>query len=264
MERKGFIGGSDAKRILDGGWHQLWLEKMGMVEPEDLSHKFEVQLGAETERFHLDWLNKYHGFDIVRAYIESHKQHSWMKASLDGWCKTNDTFIEVKHSNGRANRDSMVDWYQPQIAHYCNVTGKDHGYLSYIAGNSAPDFFKMTPSKAYRDALLEAELAFWWYVENATPPDKLGASADGLLEKVVSEASDVRIDDMRVVDMSGNNEWAAYAGDYLAFKDKAAAFEAAKKTLKNLVEADVRIAAGHGVIVKRSKSGSLTFSETKS
>ena len=34
MERKGFLGGSDAVRIMNGDWHQLWLEKTGRVEPE--------------------------------------------------------------------------------------------------------------------------------------------------------------------------------------------------------------------------------------
>ena len=39
MDRTLGIGGSDAKRIIEGDWHTLWLEKTKRVEPVDLSEK---------------------------------------------------------------------------------------------------------------------------------------------------------------------------------------------------------------------------------
>ena len=255
MERKGFIGGSDAKRILDGDWHQLWLEKTGRAEPENLDHQFNVQLGVFTEPFHLRWLEKYHGFEFEKNLrFWMHRDHKWMQANVDGWCEVRDTFIDVKHSNARANRESMVEWYQPQMAHYCNVVGKNSGWLSYIAGNAAPDFFEIEPSIAYRKQLLDAELAFWWHVTEDTDP-YIETPIDTKL------AAEVKIDAMRVVDMTGSNAWADYAAAYLAFKDTAGVFEQAKAGLKKLVEADVRVARGHGINIKRSKSGSLLISE---
>jgi len=53
------------------------------------------------------------------------------------------------------------------------------------------------------------------------------------------------------------------AADWLLHRDSAKIYEKAAKTLKNLVPADVGKAHGHGVLIKRSKSGSLTISETK-
>jgi len=261
VERKGFIGGSDAKRILDGDWHSLWQEKTGLKQPENLDHNFQVQLGVRTEDFHLRWLNKYHDFDIIipPADYRSRRMDGkpFITALLDGWERTQDTFVEVKHSNARADRESMIQWYQPQVAHYCNVVGKEYGWLSYIAGNASPDFFKIEPSKAYREALLELELAFWWHVENNVPP--VLTNAVDMIDKAVIEAAAVKIDDMRVVDMTGHNEWASMAADYQLNKDTAAAFEKAKAGLKKLVEKDVRLASGHGITIKRSKSGSLLF-----
>ena len=35
MNRLGFIGGSDARRIMEGDWHALWLEKTGQQQPAD-------------------------------------------------------------------------------------------------------------------------------------------------------------------------------------------------------------------------------------
>ena len=49
------IGGSDVTRLLNGNWYDLYLEKMGEKEPEDLSDALPVQLGIETEKFNLAW-----------------------------------------------------------------------------------------------------------------------------------------------------------------------------------------------------------------
>jgi len=264
MERKGFIGGSDAKRILDGDWLSLWQEKTGRKQPENLDHNFQVQLGVRTEDFHLRWLTKYYGFNITPGVMPTRKMegHPFIQANLDGWCRTHDTFVDAKHSNARADRESMIQWYQPQFAHYCNVVGKEYGWLSYIAGNASPDYFKMEPSKAYREALLELEIAFWWHVENDIAPEGIPDLISPTAMTTAKDAADqVKIDDMRVVDMTGHNQWASMAADYQLHKDTAAVFEKAKAGLKKLVDKDVRLASGHGITIKRSKSNSLLFGE---
>ncbi len=60
MERKGFIGGSDCVKIMQGNWLELWQVKTGRVEPEDLSDNIAVQLGIHTEQFNLDWFASQH------------------------------------------------------------------------------------------------------------------------------------------------------------------------------------------------------------
>ena len=60
MERKGFIGGSDCVKIMQGNWLELWQVKTGRVEPEDLSRNIAVQMGVYTEDFNLGWFaNEY-------------------------------------------------------------------------------------------------------------------------------------------------------------------------------------------------------------
>lgn len=261
QDRKNFIGGSDAKRILDGDWLSLYREKIGEIEPEDLTHNFKVRLGELTEFFHIDWLNTYHGFEIEPPKERiHHPQHHQIAALIDGWCHQNCTFVEVKHSHGGATRDNMIEWYQPQIAHYCNILEMPAGWLSYIAGNSEPDFFKLAPTTQYRDELLEHELRFWWHVENRIPPDIIPAAS---LARTRDEAAKACINDMRAVSMHGNNEWASHACAYLETEQAATTFEQAKKALKGMVEADVREASGHGITIKRSKSGALLLSRTK-
>ena len=48
------IGGTDAIRITEGTWKDLWLEKIGKVERKDLSSVLPVQLGIFTEEFNND------------------------------------------------------------------------------------------------------------------------------------------------------------------------------------------------------------------
>ena len=55
-ERRGFIGGSDARIILgsdEAALLRLWREKRGEIEPEDLSGNLLVQLGVATEELDL-------------------------------------------------------------------------------------------------------------------------------------------------------------------------------------------------------------------
>ena len=58
LNRRGFIGGSDARVIVgddEGALLRLWREKRGEVEPEDLSGKLAVQLGLATENLNRRW-----------------------------------------------------------------------------------------------------------------------------------------------------------------------------------------------------------------
>jgi hypothetical protein len=51
-DRRTFIGGSDARIIMgddEAALLRLWREKLGEVEPEDLSDNLIVQLGVVTE-----------------------------------------------------------------------------------------------------------------------------------------------------------------------------------------------------------------------
>lgn len=258
MNRIGFIGGSDAARILAGDWHQLYLEKIGAAEPEDLGDVFEVQLGKHTESFHLAWISRKHGLDLMFNQQREMRGLPHIRAGLDAWSPERRTWIETKHSNGFANKETIAATYLPQAAHYCNVCEVDHGWMSYIAGNAEPEMFKITPPIEYRNELLELELRFWWHVENREPPEIIPKEK---LQRTAARAKDVRIDNMRTVEMTGNNEWANHAADYLLFEESAARFAEAKDGLKKLVEADVREAFGHGIRIKRNKVGSLLFSK---
>ena len=53
MERRGFIGGSDAVKIMNGDWIELWEIKTGRIKSPDLSKNLAVQMGILTEDFNI-------------------------------------------------------------------------------------------------------------------------------------------------------------------------------------------------------------------
>ena len=58
FDRSKGIGGSDATRLYEGDWYQLWSEKVGETLPADLSDVLPVQLGIHTEPFNILWFEK--------------------------------------------------------------------------------------------------------------------------------------------------------------------------------------------------------------
>lgn len=264
QDRRGFIGGSDAKRIIEGDWLALYEEKVGIRQPDDLSDVFRVQLGVWTEPFHFAWLRDKLLMQLgSKAPRIQHPHLPWMQASVDGWWLEHDTFIELKHTNERATVRSMVETYQPQIAHYCAVMGRSFGYLSFIAGNNDPVLCKVEPSPGYIEQLVELEKSFWFHIENEVAPDSLGEHVGETHAELSAEAAKVKVDGMRFVDMSGNNQWADYARTLIETKPAADLFDKTKDEIKALVEKDVAEASGHGVTFKRDKRGALRMSFDK-
>lgn len=262
MNRMGFIGGSDARRILEGRWLELYEEKLGIRAQEDLSHVFRVQLGKFTEPFHAQWLVDEVGLPIVNPQgVYIHPGFDWLRGTVDGWLADADTFIELKHTKGYADRHEMVDQYLPQIAHYCLATGRSHGYLSFIAGNADPVICKVEPTKTYLEELESLEESFWWHIANKVAPDAV-MDAEQFAE-AAAQAANVKIDGFRSVNMQGNNHWADLALALFETKASAEIFNKAKDEIKKLVAPDVGKAEGHGITIKRDKLGSLRFTFAK-
>jgi len=68
LERRNFIGGSDARIIMgddEAALLRLWREKRGEAEPEDLSGNLIVQLGVVTEPLNRAWYERNTGQGIT-------------------------------------------------------------------------------------------------------------------------------------------------------------------------------------------------------
>src|ERR1700726_4529002 len=98
--RREFIGGSDARIIMgddEAALRQLWREKRGEAEPEDLSGNLIVQLGLATENLNRLWFERNTGqtIDSVQHRLR-HPVLRWMGATLDGMVAGSGAVFEAK------------------------------------------------------------------------------------------------------------------------------------------------------------------------
>lgn len=254
MDRRGYIGGSDANIILSGDAARiarLVQEKRGEVEPEDLSRSLPVQLGIWTEQFNRNWYELQTGNQVTGVdEVWTHRDHTFIRARLDGF--VGDAVFEAKHVNPFGDIEGVVQRYMPQLHHYMTVTGKRTAILSVLVGTQRWECFTVDYDPFYADLLLDAELQFWANVQNG-----------GTVEPVTAEPPKPRNAKLKI-DMTGHNEWAALADTWLATNKAARDNTAAKDGLKKLIEDDVAEAFGHGVSIKRGAKGALSIREARS
>jgi hypothetical protein len=135
-----------------------------------------------------------------------------------------------------------------QVQHNMWVTNATEAVLSIITGGGKWVEIKISADPLYQHLLLTAEKKFWRCVESGEPPRLFGA-----------ESPRVRIEAMRIVDMSSSNAWAEFSDVFRRTRGAYLQHETAKAELKALMPEDAKEAVGYGVRAKRSKSGAVTF-----
>ena len=251
-ERMKGIGGSDARKIVSGDWYDLWLEKTGKKDLPDLSNEFPVQLGVWTESFNLKWFEKQMNMEVAHTGLKVSEKKDFMYANVDGLIYGDNEFgiFEAKHLNGFVTQEKAIETYLPQIHHYMYVFDCDYAWLSIIFGNRW-GAYRIEKNEKFMNQLVEKEEQFWSFVVQDKPPyDGEGIETPSTKELV--------LDKMIVKDMTSSNQWTYLSQTLKETQEKAREFEASKKEIKSLVQPDWREATGHGVSVKRSKTGRLT------
>lgn len=235
-ERRTRIGGSDAPKIVEGLWQELWLEKTGRREPEDLSWVLPVQIGVVTEPLNITFFERATGHRVfARGSIYLHPGYQFIGATLDGLVLIDDqpAIVQCKHVSAFSKIEEVEQRYYPQVMHECLVTGAPLGFLSVLIGTHKHEVVECRRDPEYVARLLELEREFWTYVQSDKPP--LGH--DPLV------APTTKPEQWRVVDFSGSNSWTSAATDWLTYRDGAKTFDKAEKALKSLIEPDVRLSA---------------------
>lgn len=266
------IGSSDAMRIVRGDWQNLWKEKMGHKEPDDLSDNFQVQLGLLTEPMHLEWI-KSHEIDLSEmkiAYVSGGSDGETPVYDPNAWTfQGQDTIsfahttpdavvemdpgtgignpVEVKHTHGRNSLWDAVEYYMPQLQHHMMVMDADRLWFSVIIGNQDPSGMWVERDDKYILELYDHELKFWSYIEQNIEPPALEPRATEIAPPA----------QVAKVDMTYNNAWAATAGKLIDTKAAAKDHDRYKTELKDLMPSDARVATGHGVKIARDKRGSM-------
>jgi predicted phage-related endonuclease len=252
-DRRGFIGGSDARIIMgtdEARLLRLWREKRGEAEPEDLSANLIVQLGLATEHINRLWYERNSGQTI--KHVQQRVKHPvirWMVATLDGIVEGTGAVFEAKFMLPWSfSEEAAAEKHMAQLQHNMWVTNAKAAVLSITTGGGKWVEITITADPLYQHLLLTAEKKFWRCVEANEAPRLFGV-----------EPPRLRIEAVRVVDMSTSNPWAEFAGVFRRTRPAFLEHENAKLELKGLMPEDAKEAIGHGIRAKRSKSGAVSF-----
>lgn len=192
--RRTGIGGSDAAAILGLSPFksnvQVWEEKTGHREPEDISDRPQVQYGKNAE----DMLVKLFALDYPQYRVKQDKRtvyrRGFMFASLDAELTENGTnargFLEIKtteiHSGTALQKwDGHVpEYYYAQVLHYFVTLGWTFAWLKVQIMQTGRNEQTELVTRHYpflRRALMEdmkylymKEKEFWAYVERKERP----------------------------------------------------------------------------------------------
>lgn len=252
-DRRSFIGGSDARIVMgrdETALLRLWREKRGEIEPADLSGELIVQLGLVTEELNRHWFerNTGHRLGSVQKRV-AHPTISWMAATLDGLVEQTQAVFEAKFMLPWSfSEETAAEKHMAQLQHNMLVVGAKTSVLSIINGGGKWHEISISADPLYQTVLIAAEKAFWRAVQTGEPPRLFDA-----------EPPRPRIEAIRIVDMSGSNSWAEFAGVFRGTRAAYLEHERAKSELKALVPEDAKEALGHGIRARRSKAGAVSF-----
>jgi predicted phage-related endonuclease len=251
--RRAFVGGSDARIIMgtdETALLRLWREKRGEAEPDDLSGNLLVQLGIVTEELNRAWFERNTGQAVtaVQRRVE-HPVIRFLAATLDGMVEGTGAVFESKFMLPWSfSEETAAQKYIAQLQHNMWVTNATTAALSIITGGGKWVELTIPADSLYQHLLLTAEKKFWRCVESGEPP-----------RLFLAEPPRVRIEAIRIVDMTSSNSWAEFAGIFCRTRSAFLEHENAKAELKALMPDDAKEAIGHGVRAKRSRSGAVSF-----
>jgi predicted phage-related endonuclease len=253
LDRRSFIGGSDARIIMgcdEAALIQLWREKRGEAQPEDLSGNLIVQLGSVTEDLNRAWYERNTGRRVIAA--QRHVKHSiipYMAATLDGVVEGANAIFEAKFMLPWSfSEEAAVEKHMAQLQHNMWVTHLRSAVLSIITGGGKWVEITVPMDPLYLSVLVSAEKKFWRCVQFGETPHLINV-----------EPPKPRIEAVRIVDMSASNAWAEFAAIYRNTRDAFLEHERARGELKSLMPEDAKEVVGHGMRARRSKAGAVSF-----
>lgn len=200
-DRKGFIGGSDIAAVMGvSRWKtplQLWAEKTGSVEPEDISDKEYVELGTELEEFIAKRFEKKTGLKVRRApYHYVHSEYPFMMCQVDRLVTGTEDLLEVKNASAWKAKEwegeEIPIEYILQVSWQLMVTGRKTGYIAVLIGGNKFIWKKIEADQELFDKMTESAKTFWKMVEDRIPPVAEAADNRFIVELYPSAGPDIK------------------------------------------------------------------------
>ena len=191
------IGGSDAGTIMGANpyktAYELYLEKRGELEHEELDHKLTIRAGNSLEDFVAKEYEAETGFKVQRFNQQlQHPDYQWMLGNIDrvvsldgsapahkGELRTN-RLLECKTALGRfldksqwgeSGTDQVPETYFFQCMHYLAVSGADQIDLAVLLAGPEIRIYHIERDEVLIQSMIVVESEFWNRVQNGNPPD---------------------------------------------------------------------------------------------
>ena len=175
------VGGSDIAPIMGlSPWktsHELWLEKTGTVEPDQMDTQV-MHFGNVLEEVVAQEFASRNGFKVrKRKQTFTHKEYPQLLANIDRSVDGQKAVLECKTSSawkmgdwGEEMSEEVPDYYRVQVEHYMTVMDYDIAYLGVLIGGNTyrTYFFERDPDLG--QMIMDAAIDFWEMVKNGTPP----------------------------------------------------------------------------------------------
>ena len=247
--RKTGIGASEAAAAIGvSPWAspmQLWGEKTGQIEPDDLGQIERVQWGTTLQPIIAEEFRRRTG-RVVRQnrsnVLHRHRSHDFMLATLDATQRENGGRIgalEIKTTsawNKAEWEDKPPIHYQIQLQHQLAVTGYEWGTLAVLVGGQELKWVDFERHDDFIAAMIKAEARFWQHVTDRTPPPVDGSVATaGALKRLYGQ------DDGETVQLPA--EAIVWDEQLAEVKAEIKAAGERKMALENQIKAEIKEAA---------------------
>jgi len=183
IDRAKFIGGSDIASVMGlSPWKsalQLWAEKTGKIQPDDLSNNEAVELGTELEDFVAKKFERKTGLKVRRSpkyYV--HKDYPHFRAQVDRLVQGTDELLECKTTSAWKEKEwdgeDIPEHYICQVMWQLGITGRKVGHIAVLIGGQKFRYKKIEFDQELFDAQIEAANKFWDCVQTDTQPEAVG------------------------------------------------------------------------------------------
>ncbi|NCZ97413.1 hypothetical protein EBZ02_09775 [bacterium] len=179
--RRRAIWATDARKIAAGRAAEVWLEKVGRTEREDVSHIEAVQWGIALQ----DVIGREAGARLkmnlkAADYELTHPDHSFMASHFDFISEDARTLVEVKNYNQNKRNKFDESGLMPaedlaQLIHEATVHRVDRIVLAALFGGQELVLIDKQVSAQEKEDLIKLEAELWGKIQAGVEPDVTSA-----------------------------------------------------------------------------------------
>jgi predicted phage-related endonuclease len=260
LARTKFLGASEVSALFGVGfitYYQMWMEKTGAIEPENLDTVMTVICGEELEAGVANVIRRVKDYTLrkTQRFLIHGDETTRLSCSLDyelltedaGWVPAELKVIDWMSLSDQWEETEDAGVYDPPIKYSLQlqeqllITGKPYGYLFAMVGNKQLIEVKMDAEPTIQAMIMERSKEFWASADAGIAP-----SPDIDKDLAIMLKTMTNVDEGRELHFHGDDWWESR---FLAYK-QAANREKGAKEIKDTIRAEVLEAMGPAIRVK--------------